>query len=391
MGVVMKNRTLSHRRPVCLGLMALACGLVDGAHVAAQELSFLRDHPGAGSARCQDIDSPPTPSAEARAQAAELASTSDQALILGDLARAKALLERAVEIDPASADLAYRRARVLEDLGETPAAVDEYCRALSLAPEGARRTDWRTRLDALAAGQGANVPDEAIVAFEAGLAAADRGAMSTAVTSFERAAARAPQWASAEYNRGAALARQGRDREAATALLRYLELRPDAPDAIAVSQQVARLQSLAVRDGPSPAVAAALGVLVPGMGHFYAGRPRGGLTLLSLAGGAVAAGYFVKEVDVRCLTSVPPGSPCPQGQVVSRTTERPYLAAALGTAAAVGLIGALEAFFDARGRGASATPRRPVSTEARGPTLEGLSVDTRAGRVELSVIRLRFN
>jgi hypothetical protein len=67
------------------------------------------------------------------------------------------------------------------------------------------------------------------------------------------------------------------------------------------------------------------------------------------------------------------------------------LAAALGTAAAVGLIGAIEAFFDARGRGASATPRRSVPTGARGATLEGLSVDTRAGRVELSVIRLRFN
>jgi tetratricopeptide (TPR) repeat protein len=329
---------------------------------------------------------PPQPSAEERAQAAELTSSSDQALMLGDLPRALALLDRATEIDAASAELAYRRARVLEDLAETSAAVDEYCRAHSLAPEDGIR-DAQARLQSLVEGDRAALPGEAIVAFTAGLTAVDRGSLSTALAAFERAASRAPNWSSAEYNRGVVLARQGRGREAATALLRYLELRPDAPDAIAVLQRVGQLQSLAVRDGPSPGITVALGVLLPGMGHFYAGRPVVGSTVLAVAGGALAAGYLVKEVDVRCLTSVPSGERCPESEVVSRRTGRPYLTIAVGVAAAAGVIGAIEAFLDARGR-----RTRPTfsSNEAPGPTLEGPAVALRAGRVELSLLRLRL-
>jgi len=376
----MRNVPRCHRRRHT-GWMMLVLGLLSGSPVAAQDLPFRRDYRGPGPYRCPELVAPPTPSKEVRAQVAELTSSSDQAMMLGDLSGAAALLDRATELDPASAELAYRRARVLDDLARVPAAVDEYCRALSLAPDEGSR-DARTRLEYLVARDRASLPGEAIVAFGAGLSAADRGALSVALASFERAAARAPTWASAEYNRGIALARQGRGREATTALLRYLELRPDAPDAIAVLQRVRQLQSRPVRDDPRPGVAVALGVLLPGMGHFYAGRPIGGLTVLTLAGSALAAGYFVKEVDVRCLTPVPSGQPCPQSDVVSRRTDRPYLALAVGTAAAAGVIGAIEAFFDARGR------RFP--SEAQGPTLEGPAVSARAGRVELSMLRLRF-
>ena len=381
----MRNLSRARRTPRTARMM-LALGLLSGSPVAAQELPLVRDYLGAGPYSCPEVVAPPMPSAEEKAQAAELTSGSDQAVMLGDLPRAVALLDRATELDAASPELAYRRARVLEDLAETPAAVDEYCRALSLAPEDGIR-DARARLESLVEGNRAALPGEAIVAFTAGLTAVDRGALSTALDAFERAAARAPTWASAEYNRGVVLARQGRGGEAATALLRYLELRPDAPDAIAVLQRVGQLQSLAVRDGPSPGVTVALGVLLPGMGHFYAGRPVVGSTVLAVAGGALAAGYLVKEVDVRCLTSVPSGEKCPEGEVVSRRTDRPYLTLAVGAAAAVGLIGAIEAFFNARGRGS-----RPTfsPSEARGPTVEGPSVETRAGRVELSMLRLRF-
>jgi tetratricopeptide (TPR) repeat protein len=366
--------------------MMLALGLLSGSPVAAQDLPFLRDYRAPGPYRCPGLVAPPTPSAEERAQVAELTSSSDQAMMLGDLSRAAALLDRATELDPASAELAYRHARVLEDLARVPAAVDEYCRALELAPDEGTR-DARTRLEYLVARDRATLPGGAIVAFGAGLSAADRGALSVALTLFERAAAQAPTWASAEYNRGAVLARQGRGREATTALLRYLELRPDAPDAIAVLQRVGQLQSLAVRDDPRPDVTVALGVLLPGMGHFYAGRPIGGFTVLALAGGALAAGYLVKEVDIRCLTSVPSGQRCPESDVVSRRTDRPYLALAVGAAAAAGVIGAIEAFFDVRGRRA---PAAFSPSEAPGPTLEGPAVSTRDGRVELSMLRLRL-
>ncbi len=365
----------------------VAFGLTSGSPVVAQELPFLRDHPGSMPYGCPSLPAPAAPSADERAQVAELTSSSDQAVMLGDLSRAVALLDRATELDPGSAELAYRRARALEDLADAPAALDEYCRALSLAPDGGIR-DARARLEDLAGVEGATLPVEAITQFEAGLAAADRGAMGVALASFARAAMRAPTWASAEYNRGVVLARQARSREAATSLLRYLELRPDAPNAIAVMQRVGQLQSVGVRTGPSPGMTVALGLLVPGMGHFYSGRPLVGLTVMSVAGGALAAGYLIKKVDVVCLTPVPSGQRCPAGQVVSRREEQPYLALALGAAVAAGVIGAVEAFFQARGR---RDRTQPFSLSvARGPTLEGPSVTARAGRVELSMLRLRF-
>lgn len=364
--------------------LLLALGLLHGRGLAAQELPFLRDHPQAGLT-CQAVATPPATSPEARAQALALTSSGDEAVILGDLPRARAMLDRAVELDPASPELAYRRARVLEDLRENHAAVDEYCRALSLAPDG-EFGDARDRADALAGGERTAVPEDALVAFEAGLAATERGALSRALVSFERAAARAPLWASAEYNRGVTLARLGRRREAATALLRYLELRPDAADGLAVSQRIGQLESLAARDGPRPEVAATLGVLVPGMGHFYADRPLGGLTVLGLAGGAIAAGLLVEEVDVRCLSAVDDGQGCPDDQVASRTTDRPYLTLAIATAAAVGVVGAIEAFLGARRvRAGTATAEM-----RHGPRLEGPEVTARSGRIDLRLLGLRF-
>jgi hypothetical protein len=213
--------------------------------------------------------------------------------------------------------------------------------------------------------------------------------MSDALASFERAALSAPQWATAQYNRGVALDWRGRNREAVVALTRYLELRPAAPDVVAVSRRVGQLQSLSTAAGPSPGVSLALGALIPGMGQFYAKRPLGGLAVLSLAGGAVAAGMLVTEVNVRCLTSVPAGERCPQDDVISRDTSRPYLRLAVGTAAAVGLVGALEAFFDARQRRTRA-PARLVSNESRGPTLKGPAMTVRSGRVDFSLIAVRF-
>jgi tetratricopeptide (TPR) repeat protein len=318
-------------------------------------------------------------------------------LILGDLPQAAALLDRAAELDPTSPELAYRRARVLEQMAEPVAAVSEYCRALSLSPEG-RVNDATIRLEALLDEQRAALPAEAITALNSGLAATDRGAMSDALTSFQRAAERAPEWATAQYNWGVALAGRGRGSEAVVALLRYLELSPGAPDAIAVSRRVGQLQraavaapspNVAVAVGPSPGVAVALGLLVPGMGQFYVRRPLGGLVVLSLAGGAVAAGLFVTEVSVRCLTSVPAGERCPEDEVVARETSQPYLQLAIGAAAAAGLIGALEAFFDARQRRERARTSF-ISNGSQGPTLEGPAMTVRSGQVELSLVRLRF-
>jgi hypothetical protein len=187
--------------------------------------------------------------------------------------------------------------------------------------------------------------------------------------------------------------RRGRGAGPASAFLRYLELRPDAPDAIPISQRIGQLQSLAIRAGPSPGAALALGMLVPGMGQFYSGRTLGGFAVLAAAGSALAAGFLFEEIHVRCLNPVEPGAACPPGEVVSTRTERPYLMLGVGAAAAAGVIGAVEAFIHLRGRRARAGSF-PVgsSSSARGSgaILEGPSVTTGFGQFDLNVLRLRF-
>ncbi len=78
---------------------------------------------------------------------------------MGELLRAEELLVRATELDPASADLAYQRARVLEDLSLSDAAMGEYCRSLGLGAEAAGIEDAQARIDALYEVVRARIPD----------------------------------------------------------------------------------------------------------------------------------------------------------------------------------------------------------------------------------------
>jgi len=369
--------------PVSRGwLVLLVFGLAVPAD--AQELPFLRDYPGSTPFACPGPGQPPVPSADARRQAGQLASTASQAVLLGDFQRALALLDRATELDPASADLAYRRARIYEELEQTDTASEEYCRSLGLRDSGETATDARARLQALVEAQAESIPADAVAAFQSGLEAADVGDFLEALGAFEAAEAEAGDWPAAVYNRGAALDRMNRPAESAQAFARYLDLRSDAPDALAVSRRIGQLQSLALSQGPSPGTALTLGMILPGLGHFYSGRPAGGVAILALAGGAVAAGFLVTEVDVRCLT--PTDGACPPEQVVSRTTERPYLTASLAAAAAVGIAGAIEAFVDVRGRRSVA----PFARDGRDGVVALPGLDVRGGRVDVALLGIRF-
>ncbi|MDZ7779459.1 MAG: tetratricopeptide repeat protein [Gemmatimonadota bacterium] len=358
----------------------------------AQDLPFSRDYPGAAPYECPAFDEPEVAGAEARTQAAQLASSAAQSVILGDLARAQAMLDRATELDPASADLAYRRARVLEDLGERSDALTEYCRAIALAGDGSGARDAEERLQALVEAEYSALPEDAIAEMEAGLEAVERDALGEALSAFEAATDEAPNWAAAVYNRAVALDRSGRSADASRAFSRYLDLRPEAPDAIAVSRRIGQLQSEALRDVPSPGAALALGVLAPGMGQFYSGRPLGGLTVLTLTGGAVAAGFLIQEEEVRCVGTVEPGGGCPPDQVVSRETSRPYFTASLAAAAGVAVVGAVEAFFSARGRRSRVEASLPdqASRAEEGGTLVGPSLSVHRGRTELTLFGWRF-
>ena len=138
-----------------------------------------------------------------------------------------------------------------------------------------------------------------------------------------------------------------------------------------------------------------LGALLPGMGQFYSGRPLGGLTVLALAGGAVAAGFLIEEVHVRCLNPVGPGASCPPDEVVARRTERRHVELGTCAAAAVGVIAAIESFVHLRDRRSDARSfpaGDPGRTATSGPVLEGPSISKSSGvgRLDLNLLGLRF-
>ena len=128
--------------------------------------------------------------------------------------------------------------------------------------------------------------------------------------------------------------------------------------------------------------------------------------MLGLAGGAVAAGFLIEEVEVQCLVTVGAGEDCPAGQVFRETADRPYLGVALGVAAGVAVIGAIEAFVKARGRDAELGPlgasaggspglAAQAVTGASDPAPGDLrlgwpSVTQRGVRVDFNVLRLTF-
>ena len=382
--------------------------------MSAQELSLKRHVPGSDTIVCPPITVPARPGAEEQAEASRLASSADQALILGETERAREFLARATELDPSSAELAYRYGRILEDLQETDPAIDQFCRALALSPRQEGIGDVRARLDMLARAREPQVPPEASETFLNGLLQADLRQFPAAVRAFDAAVRAAPGWPEAVYNRGVVRSRMGDAEGAIADLQEYLALRPDADDAILVSRRIGQLQITAPVQSPTATLS--LGLLLPGMGQFYTGRALGGLTVLALAGGAAAAGFLVEEVTVECVGSVPPGGTCPPERFISETSERPYLVHGLAAAGVVTLAGALEAFFKARRAAGGATnagsspgnsmvPEAggPEGTEASGPggthvdggRPEGLrlgrpSVEARGSKLDVSLLRINF-
>src|SRR5690606_26354011 len=132
------------------------------------------------------------------------------------------------------------------------------------------------------------VPESAIESFHAGLAHADSARFEQADRAFSDVVASAPGWANAWYNRGLVRA-ELRDRNGARLdLVRFLEFTTDTAARSTVLEWIAQIDR---RGGYSAGTAFAAG-LVPGVGHFYTGRPVMGALVLATAGGAVAAGFL---------------------------------------------------------------------------------------------------
>jgi tetratricopeptide (TPR) repeat protein len=310
-------------------------------------------------------------------------------MILGDFERVEALLQQAAELDPSSADLAYRRARVLADLERNEAAMVEFCRALDLGVTSIGITDARFRLNALSDQLRSRIPEQARVAFDRGIEFADDSLFVESVASFSTAIVAAPDWPEPLYNRAVVEERRGNQNAALRDFRAYLRLvAPDETDAILVSQRIGILEGAASVMPPNPMGALALG-FIPGMGHFYTSRPVIGSVTLATAAAALIAGIGFRNITVLCLNQSPPGGVCPPLEIVDETTVRPYLLVGVGVGAAVTLIGAIDAYRKAKNR-------RSAFEEMRAPEAEptfaaGLpTISTNGRQIDLNFLRLRF-
>ena len=250
-------------------------------------------------------------------------------------------------------------------------AITYFCRALGL-PEGDSLPDARARLDALVAADQPDLPPRAVEAFERGVSLVRQNRFDAAAHAFSDAAQVAGGWPLATYNVGVVLGRLGDYQGATTHLRSYLRSTPEAEDAMEVARAVGRWEAGTTRPAPSARSTLVLGLLMPGMGQFYSGRPRAGMSVLGVAGGALVAGLLVRRVTVQCLDEVAGGG-CPPDQVVRSSTQRPYLLPSIGVAAAVTVLGAIEALVR-RGDEPRETPFSELpAPPSRAPSLEGMS------------------
>ncbi len=353
----------------------------------AQELGLKLTLPGQAAFSCPPFTPPTGLSEEERIEAGRLGSNANQALILGDLERARDLLARATELDPGNAELTYRYARALEDLGARTEAVEQFCRVLLIGAGIEGVGDAQDRLEALLRAEQDQIPFQAVESFEQGLAEANSGQPDRAINSFGSAWEIAPDLAEAVYNRGVLHARMGRGEAAMADLQRYLAIRPEAEDAIQVSQTIGQLQGLG--NLPRPGSALGLGLIFPGAGQFYSGRAWAGVGVLTLTAGVAAAGFLIEEVTVKCVGTSSTGGQCPPDRVIGEEKDTPYLIHGLAAAGAVVVLGAVESFLRARTRRVREVGAL-VAMEIGEARLTGPSIHASGPQLHVSWVQVTF-
>jgi outer membrane lipoprotein SlyB len=113
-----------------------------------RELSAL-----GGAGVCSAPADHASPTVAQQAQAERVLRRAQEAALMGEQRRAHQLYREAAQIDGSSATIAYHLARSSDALDDHAAAVDAYCRFLTLAPGTQQAADVRGRLAALAGGE----------------------------------------------------------------------------------------------------------------------------------------------------------------------------------------------------------------------------------------------
>lgn len=381
-------------RMLTIGLIVLGLVLpgLSATGTAAQQLVLKRELPAIAWSGCSAAPATTAvPDDATRAEAEQLVVAATEASILGNNTAALELLGRAAELNGASAAIAYRHARTLEELERTDAAIAEYCRYLGLAGAGdlagaSDSAEARQRLTTLTQPRGFAVPQAAATAYQHGLDSYDAGRLAQADTAFGEAADAVPSWSAAVYNRALVRLELGLREPAISDLRRYLELSPGAPDFGLVLDRLSALQEAAPRN---PTGVLAAGLLVPGLGHFTSGRPVVGALVLGAAGGAIAAGMLIERSEVLCL-SPPVNGRCPSGQVLREDVDRPFLIPGAIAAAVIGIGGAIHAWSGARNRNDEALLRVGGRNGSGGAALVLPAVRVGRDAAHIHLLRIRF-
>jgi tetratricopeptide (TPR) repeat protein len=390
--------------PAVMPALVLLLGLA-GSELAAQQLPLNTTPPPTPVLVC-----PPEPAIAGaavadpgdQAEAARLVNAATQAMLLGDLAGALEFLDRALRVDPGAAEAEYLRARILERQDQSEAATAALCRYLRLAPDGPSVPEARRRLDE-ARRQGE--AERLLTTYRRALDLERDGQLEAAEAAFTEVLTARPAATVALYNRAVIRTALGREDEARADLQRYLQLEPGAPDAAEIMRFLAIGEGVPGADtatgvpgetadvrvvaaGPSAGTAFVVGALMPGGGQFYTGRPGLGAAVSVLAGGALATGLLYERTTIECLDAS--ASVCPVDEIVSSTTERPLLAPAIGIAAGLALVAAIEAALHA-GR-ASPTVRHviPSGTAGAGRLLPEGAIRYDGSAFRLELLRLDF-
>ena len=271
----------------------------------------------------------------------DLAQRGQQSALLGDRLAARDQLRQATALDPSSADLAYQLARAEESAGSNADAIAAYCRVLALAPNAPEAADAQARLAQLMLGTRQADSVRAASAFSHAVDLYQRGQLDSARVAFGTALAAAPDWGAAYYDRAIVRSALGEREGAAADFQQYLRLEPTASNRAAVSTRIAGLQEAPL----SPTRALVLGLVIPGGGQFYTGRPvRGALSLVG-AGVAIACGLSqrITMEPVQQTATDPFGNPYTY-TVNRRVSQRPCRAPGFTAAGVIAVVSAIDAF-----------------------------------------------
>jgi tetratricopeptide (TPR) repeat protein len=345
--------SVSHRAILPPTLVAAA--LVLAGSLGAQPLAPKRSLTAGAAPGCVSAPAARPSGRRDNSEARRLAAQGQEAALVGDRTAARDAFARAAALNPGDERLAYDLGRSHEELADSSAAIGEYCRYLVLSPAGREAADVRSRLGRLVPPSAAQAAARVLDAFRTGVTQYERQRYSDAIASFSDVVNRAPGAAEAYYNRGLARAGAGRRAEALRDFEVYLATTPTADDRAEVSRYIEVLRR-PVYDANS---ALTRGLVVPGLGQFYTGRPGRGVVVL----GAVAGAAFFalqERTGTRTVPYVDPnGVPAPYEE---RFSERPYLAPALAAAVALSVAGAFEAARFARASARAATAAQPSPT-----------------------------